>query len=345
MMVVEDDPGRPWDQAGVFTVASGVHRVPLPIPNDHLQAVNVYAIEDGATLVLVDAGVAVAESRERLETALAALGCGLPDVTRFLVTHIHYDHYSQAVALREEFGQRIELGRGEEPSLELLAGEWEVIAAGRNAHLRAYGAHDLIEELVSAGGRRPPKVVGFPDRWLDDGVEVPAGERSVRALHTPGHTQGHVVFADEGDALLFAGDHVLPHITPSIALEPVVAELPLGDYLRSLRRVRELPDLRLLPAHGPVAPSVHDRVDELIAHHDERLRRAYEHVAEGAETALAVARRLTWTRRDRSFDELDVFNRMLAVLEAGAHLDLLFVQGRLERAVVDDVYRYTEVQR
>jgi glyoxylase-like metal-dependent hydrolase (beta-lactamase superfamily II) len=328
----------------VFTVAPGIHRIPLPIPNDHLQAVNVYAIEDGATLVLVDAGVAAAESRERLETALAALGCGLPDVTRFLVTHIHYDHYSQAVALREEFGQRIELGRGEKPSLELLAGEWEVMAAGRNAHLRAYGAQDVIEELASAGGRRPPKVVGFPDAWLDDGVEVTAGDRSLRALHTPGHTQGHVVFADEAGALLFAGDHVLPHITPSIALEPVVAALPLGDYLQSLRRVRELPDTRLLPAHGPVAPSVHARIDELVAHHDERLRRACQHVADGAETASAVARRLTWTRRDRTLDELDVFNRMLAVLETGAHLDLLVTQGRLSRTLVDGVFSYREVQ-
>ncbi|MGH3431800.1 MAG: MBL fold metallo-hydrolase, partial [Thermocrispum sp.] len=78
----------------MFEVASGVHRIPLPMPNDYLRAVNVYAMEDGETLTLVDAGVAVAESRERLEAALAALGCGLPDVARFLVTHIPgFDSY------------------------------------------------------------------------------------------------------------------------------------------------------------------------------------------------------------------------------------------------------------
>ena len=74
---------------------------------------------------------------------------------------------------------------------------------------------------------------------------------------TPGHTRGHVVFVDAAAELLFAGDHVLPHITPSIGFEAVPGPLPLGDYMDSLRLVRELPDRRLLPAHGPVSPSVH----------------------------------------------------------------------------------------
>jgi glyoxylase-like metal-dependent hydrolase (beta-lactamase superfamily II) len=55
---------------------------------------------------------------------------------------------------------------------------------------------------------------------------------------------------------MFAGDHVLPHITPSIGFEQQPAELPLGAYLDSLKLVRGLPDRRLLPAHGPVTPSV-----------------------------------------------------------------------------------------
>ena len=44
-----------WTEPGLFTVAPGVHRIPLPLPNDGLRAVNVYAIESGDDLVLVDA--------------------------------------------------------------------------------------------------------------------------------------------------------------------------------------------------------------------------------------------------------------------------------------------------
>jgi glyoxylase-like metal-dependent hydrolase (beta-lactamase superfamily II) len=48
-----------WTEPGLFTVAPGVHRIPLPLPNDGLRAVNVYAIESGDDLVLIDAGWAL----------------------------------------------------------------------------------------------------------------------------------------------------------------------------------------------------------------------------------------------------------------------------------------------
>ena len=55
---------------------------------------------------------------------------------------------------------------------------------------------------------------------------------------TPGHTRGHVVFHDTGGGLLFAGDHVLPAITPSIGFEPVLSDDPLGAFLGSLTLMR-----------------------------------------------------------------------------------------------------------
>ena len=162
---------------------------------------------------------------------------------------------------------------------------------------------------------------------------------------TPGHTQGHVVFTDSGNGLLFAGDHVLPHITPSIGFEPVSASQPLGDYLESLRVVRALPDLRLLPAHGPDGGSAHKRIDELLAHHAERLDRCAEAVAAGAGTAYEVACALRWTRRDRQLTDLDPFNQMLAVTETRIHLELLAAQGRLVTSTDGDVTVYAPAGR
>jgi glyoxylase-like metal-dependent hydrolase (beta-lactamase superfamily II) len=157
---------------------------------------------------------------------------------------------------------------------------------------------------------------------------------------TPGHTQGHVVFTDSGNGLLFAGDHVLPHITPSIGFEPVSARQPLGDYLESLRVVRALPDMRLLPAHGPDGGSAHKRIDELLAHHADRLARCADAVAAGAGTAYEVACALRWTRRGRQLADLDPFNQMLAVAETRIHLELLAAQGRLVASADGDVTVY-----
>jgi glyoxylase-like metal-dependent hydrolase (beta-lactamase superfamily II) len=106
---------------------------------------------------------------------------------------------------------------------------------------------------------------------------------------------------DDRARVLFAGDHVLPHITPSIGLEPTLNPLPLGDYLESLALIRARPDAMLLPAHGPVADSVHRRVDELLDHHERRLTHCAEAVAAGADTAAErrprVARRRPRRRR------------------------------------------------
>jgi glyoxylase-like metal-dependent hydrolase (beta-lactamase superfamily II) len=148
------------------------------------------------------------------------------------------------------------------------------------------------------------------------------------------------VFTDTATGLLFAGDHVLPHITPSIGFEPVRAALPLRDYLQSLRLVRGLPDMRLLPAHGPVTDSAHARIDELLAHHQDRLDRCFAAVAAGAATAYEAARALRWTRRGRQLTELDPVNQMLAVIETRAHLELQAAQGRLASSQEDGVTFY-----
>jgi glyoxylase-like metal-dependent hydrolase (beta-lactamase superfamily II) len=148
------------------------------------------------------------------------------------------------------------------------------------------------------------------------------------------------VFADETAGSLFAGDHLLPHITPSIGFEMAPVVSPLADYLRSLAVTRELPDMQLLPAHGPPTASTHERVDELLAHHDRRLDASAAAVAAGAQTGLEVARELRWTRRERRLEDLDPFNQMLAITETAAHLTVLAAQARLRHSRLDGIDHY-----
>ncbi len=336
-----DDPTADWTVPGAYEVDAGLYRIPLPLPHDHLRAVNVYAVRDGEGLVMVDSGWALTQAREQLEQAVKALDCSLSEVRRFLVTHVHRDHYTMAVLLRREFGLRIGLGRGEAGTLR-LAREAEPFR-GLLRQVQRGGAPALARELRALPGEHDPSLWADPDDWLDAPDYIQLDTTTWQMYPTPGHTRGHVVFVDPGRDMMFAGDHVLPHITPSIGFEQNAAELPLGEYLDSLKLVRALPDRRLLPAHGPVSPSVHARVDELLDHHDTRLRRIEELADRQAGTAAEVARRLRWTRRGRRFDELDLFNRCLAVSETLAHLDVLAVAGRLRRTDTDGISHYAQV--
>ena len=341
MQLLEDDTSGDWTAPGVYQVGAGLYRIPLPLPQDGLRAVNVYAVRDGDGLVLVDSGWALAEARELLERAVKVLGCGLADVHRFLVTHVHRDHYTLAVTLRRELGMRISLGRGEAGTLRVAQDPAVNPWSGLLAQLHRGGADDLARELRAAPSRHDVAVWADPDDWLEAPADLELAAGTWQVHPTPGHTRGHVVFVDAERDVMFAGDHVLPRITPSIGFEQNPAEFPLRDYLDSLKLVRGLPDRRLLPAHGPVAPSVHARIDELVEHHDTRLRQIDETIDAGADTAAEAARRMLWTRRGRRFDELDLFSRCLAVTETMAHLDVLVLAGRLRETVVDGVRHYT----
>jgi glyoxylase-like metal-dependent hydrolase (beta-lactamase superfamily II) len=335
-----DDPDRDWTVAGTYEVCPDLYRIPLPLPSDGLKAVNVYAMRDGDGLVMIDSGWSIDEARATLDKALGTLDSSIGDVHRFLITHVHRDHYTLAVRLRREFGNRISMGIDEQPSLRLTADPQRPPWASLLIQLNRCGADPLAAQLVEQRSKHDASDWEEPDEWLTPPADVALRDRTLRAIPTPGHTQGHVVFVDAERDVMFAGDHVLPHITPSIGFESKLAHSPLGDYLQSLRLVRGLPDRTMLPAHGPVSPSVHARVDQLLAHHAERLDAMAAVVVAGADTAYQVADRLTWTRRGRRLAELDMFNQCLAVCETGAHLDLLAEQGRVRCTDVDGVRHY-----
>jgi glyoxylase-like metal-dependent hydrolase (beta-lactamase superfamily II) len=331
-----------WVEEGAYEVVPGVYRIPLPLPLDGLRAVNTYAIEASDGLVMIDSGWVLDETKDTMERSLAKIGAGLGDIRKFLVTHIHRDHYTQAIAVRRLFGTKVALGADEKPSLEVMLGKDPHAMSARGQRLALAGAGPLIEKMVQAGMRPPNGEHDYeePDEWIAAGQRYELGTRTLEAIPTPGHTQGHVVFADYATGLLFAGDHVLPQITPSISLEAVQPDLPLRDFLDSLKLVRQLPDLRLLPAHGPVAPSVHDRVDELLDHHDQRLRIMAAELADGPRSAYAVALAVKWTSRGRNLTDLDLMNQTLAVGETQNHLDLLVARGQASGHVDNGVLLY-----
>ena len=326
-----------WERPGAHEVAPGIHRIPLPLPGDSLKAVNIYAISDGDRVVLIDGGWALDEAGGLLGTGLAAIGYRLGDVREYLVTHLHRDHYTQAIALRRHHGGSVAVGEGERACLELIR---TVEAHPDVARLHEAGALELSRMLAEWHGERDLLNWEDPDRWLTDGIDVPLETRTLRVIATPGHTRGHVVFHDPEHDTLFAGDHVLPHITPSIGVELNRPPSPLRDYLASLKLIRALPDARLLPAHGPVTDSVHDRIDELLAHHDHRLTATAEAVDKGAHTAFDVAGLLGWTRRNRSLADLDLFNQVLAINETMAHLRVLVERGWLTETSLDGVAHF-----
>ena len=322
-----------WTTPGAHPVAPGVHRIPLPLPLNGLSAVNAYLLEGPDGLVMVDPGWVSPANERAVATALSGLGHRLDDVRVCLATHHHWDHYTQAFAWRETLRVRLFIGEEERHSINGFDGTSRF--PKHPALLARCGAEELAERIrtddVPEYEARTP--YGPPDGWLEDGDRIRLHQGELETIATPGHTRGHVVYAHSAAGLLFAGDHVLPTITPSLGFEIAPEATPLRSFISSLKLLLDRPDMVLLPAHGPVRAGTHDRVREILDHHRERLDEVTTLLAAGATNAYEVARRLPWTRHRRQLDNLQLDHQMSAVMEIEAHLDVL---AHLGRATVDE---------
>lgn len=85
---------------------------------------------------------------------------------------------------------------------------------------------------------------GTPTKVLHGGEHIDLGERSIKVLHTPGHSPGHMCFWEKEKGYLYTGDLVYRGT--------LIAWFPSTDpvaYLQSLETIAELPAKRIFPAH------------------------------------------------------------------------------------------------
>ena len=257
---------------------------------------------------------------------------------------MHRDHYTQAVTVRREFGSHVSLGLGDKATLDLSRRRRRP-PTRRSPQLRARRRRRVADGLAggdAAATPPDPSTVGAtPTPGSTATSSSTVGTRTLDAVSTPGHTQGHFVFADLAAGLLFAGDHVLPTITPSIGFEPAYADQPLGDFLGSLAKVAR--DARpAAAARARAGHRVHARARRRAGRAPRRAARALPRLG-----ARRAGRRRTTSRAtcpgpgtQRRLDDLDVFNAALASMETMAHLELLAARGPITRTDDDGVNVY-----
>ena len=322
----------------VERVRPGLWSIPVPIPNNPLHYVLVYAFETDRGPYLVDAGWNTDDSYDSLKAGLERMGTSVGDVQGVLVTHIHPDHFGLAGRIRAESGAWV----GMHPAdIELIEGryvETGPLLAAVDATLRMAGAPaDETEALQQASMPILPLVVPtVPDVVMADGFRPQIDGWDLRAVWTPGHTPGHLCFVDETHRILLSGDHVLPRITPNVSLLDEEGIDPLGDFLRSLAKVAACDVDEVLPAHEHRFVGLRDRVSALTEHHEDRFSQIEELVASGAVTAWDVAAQMHWSR---PWERISGFMRRMALFEALAHLRALEELGRL-RVVGQDPRRW-----
>src|SRR5712692_5614609 len=281
-------------------VADGVFELRLPIPfEDGL--VNVFVFRDGDDADLLDCGMNSEESVEAIHHALEQVGARR--LRRLVVTHIHPDHYGAAGILAGDGLADLYMHRLEVPLVHPRYVELEHLVEQVRHYLLINGVPGEEAEVLSNSQRALSQVVKPADPAVQlDGAEfIDMGRHTLHVEWTPGHSPGHICLYEAGTGLLFAGDHILPQLSPNIGLHPQSTPDPLHDYLHGLKRMAERRPSLALPAHGRPFSSVTARVDALVSHHHRRLEQILEIVGREEKTAWQVALEL-WGPRDNLYE-------------------------------------------
>ncbi|HEV2414515.1 MAG TPA: MBL fold metallo-hydrolase [Candidatus Dormibacteraeota bacterium] len=313
-------------------VASGIFELRLPIPfEDGL--VNVFLFTDGDEADLLDCGMNSEESVESIRRAVEHVGARR--LRKLVVTHIHPDHYGAAGALAGEGRADLYMHRLEVPLVNPRYVELEHLVAEVRRYLVINGVPEEEVDVLSNSQRALSEVVKPADAAVQlDGAEViRMGRWSLHVEWTPGHSPGHICLFERGSALLFAGDHILPELSPNIGLHPQSTPDPLHDYLDGLQRMVALHPAQVFPAHGRPFTTVSERVVALTRHHRRRFDQVLEIVDRQEKSGWQVALELWGPRQN-------LYEKRLALQEGLAHLQALAVEGRVEKSVTPESVRW-----
>ena len=328
-------------------LAPGVRwlRMPLPIA---LDPINLWLLRDRDAdgregWAIVDCGVANDATRAAWEQVFAQHLDGLP-VLRVIVTHMHPDHIGNAHWLTERWGCRLWISATDFNAARLAS--QSTTGFGGDDAAAFFGEHGLVDPEAIAkvrgrGGYYASMVPQVPRQYrrLMDGQVLRIGDHDWHCHAGYGHAPEHISLHCPGLSVLISGDMVLPRISTNISvidLEPEADPLPL--FLASIARMRALPeDTLVLPAHGRPFRGLHERVRQLVEHHD----RHFDEVVAACRAKPCSASDLLPVLFRR---KLDLHQTTFAMGEAVAHLHALVGMGRLRGHLdADGIRRFSVV--
>ncbi len=302
-------------------------RLPLPFALNH---VNIWALKGSKGWCFIDFGINRPVVQEMWTTLRKGIFKG--PIEALIATHFHPDHVGNAGWLYDQLSEKPPFYMSQIEFLFTRMISLDSDEIYRERFEKYYGAMglapDIIAEQMEMGNAYARNVTPAPMPFnrLSAGQIIRFADRDWRVMIGEGHAPEHVSLYCAAENILIVGDQILPKITPNISIWPhETSANNLKAFFKTLPQFKELPeDVLVLPSHGIPFTGLHQRINELYHHHDERLQHILDfcdHPVNGAEVMASLF--------PITLDKHQIF---FAAGETIAHLNYLTEKGDLHRS-------------
>lgn len=293
-----------------------------------------YLILNAGAPTLVDCGSGIGASNQHLLAGIQAVvddfgeKIGLKDIKHILITHGHIDHFGGTAFMMEQTGAKV--GIHELDRRVLTAYEERVVMATKDlrVYLERAGMSDVERTaMMEMYGFAKKNIRSMPvDFSLDEDISF----EGMQFIHVPGHCPGQVAILI--DEILLSADHILSRTTPHQAPESITHYTGLGHYRDSLRKIEKVDGIELaLGGHEDPIPNFYARVRDIRASHDRKLNRVFDIIKDAGYPV--TIREVT----HKMYPDKTGYETLLALEEAGAHIEYLYQHGLISVANLHQV--------
>lgn len=314
-----------------FTTSNGRHIYTFPVQAFTMLVANIYVIDDGNELILVDCGSGIGSNNQDLLNGFEAIrdtynqAVNLANISQIFITHGHIDHFGALPFVRKHTQAPIGVHVLDQRILSNFE-ERRVVASRRLDTFLQHAGVSTKQRRKIMGMYQWAKSIyqSVPTQFLLNDGEIISG---IEIHHMPGHCSGQVCL--RVDDILLTADHVLAKTTPHQAPESITLNMGLGHYLDSLDKIGQLDGIRLgLGGHEEVMEDVPGRVHTIKQSHQQRLQKILD-LAQTPSSISDISQQL--------FGQVSDYHVLLALEEAGAHIEYLYQRGELAVTNLDDI--------
>lgn len=306
----------------------------IPLPNNPLKALNNYILVSDTRNLIIDTGFNIKACKDALMQGVQELQLDL-DQTDLVLTHMHADHTGLADDLRK-LGCRVLIGKKDGEILNRFR------TSGDRISEKMFNVLDLDQEdhntfSEKEFGKNTSEVFEYDP--LAEGDVLNIGSYVLEVVDIPGHSPGHIGLYERKEKVFFCGDHILNEITPNITFWSYDHD-SLGAYLASLKKIHDFDIELVFPAHRSLIRDYRQRIDELMAHHQERLAEITTIIRGGEKTASQMAAKMHWDLSYEQWEDFPGTQKYFASGEAMSHLEHLVFEGIAQRVKVNGTVYY-----